>query len=286
MLGVSWPTPLGEVLSATDARDIAKHLGIRTVEELVTYYPRAYSRRGSAVDLGGLEEGETVTLVGRVHAVHTSTTRRRGTRVTRATIVDESRAAFTAVFFQARWVQSALPPGTLAMFSGTLRFYQGAPQLQHPTFLVLPDSWSPGGAPRPADPAPDREAGAPRGRAKGYSTLSEWWSHRDYLPIYPTRSGITSWRIMEGIRAVLEWLPPVADPLAPEELPDGMVSLDAALRGIHAPAPSPRSGRRTAGTASTPSGAPTRRRRWPPPWWRPRAAAASASPCSTTSPSG
>lgn len=233
MLGFSCPTPLREILPERDARALSRYLNLRTVYDLLQYYPRAYSRRGSAVDAGALEAGEMTTLVGTVLDIQTSVSRRSGIPVTRVTIQDESNGMFTAWFYRSPWVEKALPGGTLAVFSGKVAFNRGELQLQHPKYLVLPWQWAHHG-PRGNEEESSVRRCDPEQTNRAI-TLSTWWTDREYLPIYPVRAGITSWRVMEAVRAMLEWLPPVLDPLTEAELPAGVSSLDTAFRGIHAP---------------------------------------------------
>ncbi|MBC3186266.1 ATP-dependent DNA helicase RecG [Corynebacterium sp. zg-331] len=211
MLGWSDPRPLSHVLPAKEARALAKNLGVNTVAELLEYYPRLYSRYGSGVSVAGAEEGEHVTCVGQVRRVQESYTR-AGKLLTRVTLTDGTEELI-ATFFQSRWISQQLTPGTRGMFSGKLRYFRDVPQLQHPTYVLL----------------------GPIARQGTGEHVAEILEERDYLPIYPARKTLTSWRIMAAVEHTLAALPPIPESL--DEVPADLVSLDAAVRGIHQPGP-------------------------------------------------
>ncbi|WPF67083.1 ATP-dependent DNA helicase RecG [Corynebacterium sp. 22KM0430] len=210
MLGWSDTRPLTQVLPAKAARALTKHLGVHTVEELLEYYPRMYSRHGSGVSVEGAEDGEHVTCVGEVQKVEESYTR-TGKLLTRVMLSDGTHT-LVATFFQSRWISQQLTPGTRGMFSGKLRYFRDLPQLQHPTYVLI----------------------GPTAR-QGTSDMVEVLAERDYLPVYPAKKSLTSWRIMGAIEHVLHGLPPAPEPL--DEVPADLVGFDEALRGIHQPGP-------------------------------------------------
>ncbi|KQB83866.1 ATP-dependent DNA helicase RecG [Corynebacterium oculi] len=210
MLGWSDTRLLNQVLPAKEARALHKHLGVTTVEELLEYYPRLYSRHGFGVSVEGAGEGEHVTCVGEVQQVEESYTR-AGKLLTRVTLSDGTHS-LVATFFQSRWISQQLLPGTRGMFSGKLRYFRDIPQLQHPTYVLLGHT----------------------ARA-GTAEMAEVLAERDYLPIYPAKKSLTSWRIMGAIERVLHALPPAPEPL--DEVPADLVGFDEALRGIHQPGP-------------------------------------------------
>ncbi|MGX0118889.1 ATP-dependent DNA helicase RecG [Corynebacterium otitidis] len=217
MLGFRVNKSLSSLIADKDAKAVRDNLGISGADELLAYYPRAYSKNGSGVDVAGAADGESVAVVGEVIDTRTSITR-RGKQVTTLTIGD-GRGRITASFFQSKWVARQLPAGTVAMFSGKLRYYRQAPQLQHPKYLVIARPGGGGGA--SGDEEADRIA----------ARLAEM----NFLPVYPQRKRITSWRILSAVDQLLRAIPEVPEPL--DYRPDGMVSFDAALRGVHQPGP-------------------------------------------------
>ncbi|MGV0340814.1 ATP-dependent DNA helicase RecG [Corynebacterium mastitidis] len=211
MLGWSDDRPLADLFPAKQVRALKKHLGAATAQDLLEYYPRMYSRHGSGVSVEGAGEGEHVTCVGQVRDVSESYTR-AGKLLTRVTLTDGTHN-LVATFFQSRWISQQLTPGTRGMFSGKLRYYRDVPQLQHPTYVLI----------------------GPAARRGDGQHVAQVLEDREYLPVYPTRKTLTSWRIMEAIDRVLDTLPPVPEPL--DEVAPDLVGFDAALRGMHRPGP-------------------------------------------------
>src|SRR5699024_9271046 len=178
----------------------------------------AWSRHGSDVLADDAVEGDMITCVGSVLDVNVF--QRDKTHITRVTITD-GHNRFTASFFNSRWLPKVLTPGRRAMFSGKLNFYRGTPQLQHPDFLVLP---GPG----------EKMTGSGSLKTIALSGApDELFDGLDHIPIYPARAALASWRIMAAIRHILATLDPVPEPLG--EVPEGLVSFDDALRGVHFP---------------------------------------------------
>ena len=220
MLGWSDDRPLTEVLPKKEATALRKAFGYTTCMDLLQHTPRAWSRHGSDVLADDAVEGDMITCVGSVLDVNVF--QRDKTHITRVTITD-GHNRFTASFFNSRWLPKVLTPGRRAMFSGKLNFYRGTPQLQHPDFLVLP---GPG----------EKMTGS--GSLKTialYGDPDELFDGLDHIPIYPARAALASWRIMAAIRHILATLDPVPEPLG--EVPEGLVSFDDALRGVHFPGP-------------------------------------------------
>ena len=220
MLGWSDDRPLAEVLPKKEATALQKAFGYTTCMELLQHTPRAWSRHGSDVLADDAAEGDIITCVGSVLDV--SVLQRDRTHITRVTISD-GHNRFTASFFNSRWIPRVLTPGMRAMFSGKLNFYRGTPQLQHPDFLVLP---GPG----------EKMAGSGSMKTIAlYGDPDELFDDLDHIPIYPARAAMASWRIMAAVRHILATLDPVPEPLG--EVPEGLVSLDEAIRGVHFPGP-------------------------------------------------
>ena len=225
------------VIGGANAKKLEEHFDIRTVNDLVRYYPRKYSEgmtvRGEGDDLD-LEEGEHVTFVDTITETKVGdmkpqydkkTKRMRKRKWLRVTLGDH-RPKVTATFFNADWMIDKLPTDTRIMLSGEVKYFKGTMQLNHPAFLVLK---SPSG----------KEIGtkslktiAETSGATGEELLAAF--ERDFFPIYAANSKVQSWDIYACVRQVLDVLDPV-----PELLPEPfvreheLISEDRALRDIH-----------------------------------------------------
>ena len=220
MLGWSDDRLLADVLPKKEATALRKAFGYTTCMELLQHTPRAWSRHGSDVLADDAAEGDVITCVGSILSI--DELHRDRTRVTRVTLTD-GHTRFTASFFNSPWISRVLGPGRRAMFSGKLRFYRGIPQLQHPDFLILPE-------------AGEKLTGSGSLKALSlYGDPDTLFDGLDTVPIYPARAAMASWRIMAAVRHVLDTLDPVPEPLG--EAPEGLVTFDEAIRGIHFPGP-------------------------------------------------
>ncbi|MDX1884942.1 ATP-dependent DNA helicase RecG [Mycolicibacterium sp. 120270] len=235
MVGLS--DRLDFVIGRVNAKKLEEYFGLRTVNDLLRYYPRKYNEgmtvRGEGEELD-VEEGEHVTFVdtiteqkvGDMKPVFDKKRKKmRYPKWLRVTLGDH-RPKVTATFFNASWMVEQLPVGTRIMLSGEVKFFRGTMQLDHPAFLVLQ---SPSG----------REIGtkslktiAETSGAAGDELLAVF--ERDFFPIYAANSKVQSWDIYACVRQVLDVLDPVPEPLPGSFIRHaGLISEDEALRAIH-----------------------------------------------------
>jgi ATP-dependent DNA helicase RecG len=175
-------------------------LGIETVADLVTYYPRRYLDRTRQSEVAEARIGEEAVIVAEVVAVRYR--RIRGGRALVELDVNDDTGSLRVVFFNQAWRSKQLPAGTNAIFFGKLDSYRGKRQLTNPVVDLI---------------------GNRTGRI---------------VPIYPTTeaSGIAGWEYGEWIDEALRRASPIRDPLPRSFLDElNLVGRDAAFRGIHHP---------------------------------------------------
>ncbi|OEY23755.1 ATP-dependent DNA helicase RecG [Corynebacterium sp. BCW_4722] len=220
MLGFKDNRELAEVIPAKQAKAIGKALGINTCGELLAHYPRRYVHYGTGADLSDVLPGDTVTVIGTVTHSQTIPSAKQPKRpITRVTVHD-GKTEFHVTFFGSAYARNVLKPGRRAMFTGKYDTFRGQHQLQHPDFVLLD--------------GPTEATGSLRQLAH-FGDLEEIMSGREWLPIYPTVKGLTTWTIMGAVHAVLQSLPPIEEPLG--FTPIGMLPLNSAIRQIHEPGP-------------------------------------------------
>ena len=195
-------SPLSKVLGAAVARELATHLQLDTVGELVRHYPRRYLERGELSDIAGLQLGEYATLVAKVETATLRQMRQRHGQMLAVVLRDDRGGRLDATFFNPYKLRSVLKPGVRALFAGQVGAFRGKLQLTHPQFEPLP----PGDEVRP------------------------------FLSIYPATAKLQSWKIGNCVRQVLDVLDDPSDPL-PAELrrAEHLTELGPALRRIHVP---------------------------------------------------
>jgi ATP-dependent DNA helicase RecG len=202
MTDLDMDSPLPVILGGAAAKDLATHLDIHTVGELVRHYPRRYIERGQLTDIAGLQRGEYATLVARVASKTIKQMRQRHGQMMLVTLRDDHGGRLDATFFNPHRLRGIIEVGTRALFAGQVGTFQGKPQLTHPQFEPLPDGDD----------------------------------IRPFLAIYPATAKLPSWKIGNCVRQVLDVLDDPTDPLpAALRKAEGLTELGRALRRIHVP---------------------------------------------------
>ncbi len=195
------------VLASVSERKAGRlaELGVETVLDLITTYPRRYIDRTRQADVSDLQVGEEAAVLATVQSAHSR--RARTGRAVVDVVVRDDTGRLKVVFFNQPWRAKQLEAGTEAIFFGKVTEYRGARQLTNPVVDVV--------------------AGVTPGR----KTLR-------ILPVYPASAkvGLTSWEIGEFVAEALERAGEFADPL-PEEWRTriGLWERTEAFRAIHGP---------------------------------------------------
>ena len=160
-------------------------LGIETVLDLLTTYPRRYIDRTRQADVSDLRVGDEAAVLATVQSAHGR--RARTGRAVVDVVVRDSTGRLKIVFFNQPWRTKQLEPGAEAIFFGKVTEYRGGRQMANPVVDVV--------------------AGVTPGRR----TLR-------ILPVYPASAkvGLTSWEIGSFVEEALDRAGEFADPL-PEE---------------------------------------------------------------------
>jgi ATP-dependent DNA helicase RecG len=206
--------PLRPIVGEKAAKRLAT-LGpvLRTVGDLLTYYPRRYETRGELTDLAGLHDGEHVTVQAMIASVSTRPMRNRRGSIFEAVVTD-GRGQLTLTFFgkgRQDWRERQLAPGQHGLFSGQVSTFRGKRQLSHPEYELI------GSGPAGSD------------RAVEFAT--------ELIPIYPASRDIASWQIADSVRLALAAVQIDDDPL-PEDLRirHKLYGYARALQAVHRPA--------------------------------------------------
>ena len=186
-----------------DARLAAlRAVGISTVADLLTTYPRRWIDRTRQRSIIDLVPGEETLLVVTVRSCEER--RLRGNRTMVVTRVGDDTGAMSLTFFNQRWRTRQLTPGLTVAVFGRVENFRGVPQMTNPV----------------VDPVGDRT-----GRV---------------VPVYPQseKSRITTWELASLIEQALRRCSArsIADPL-PEPMRErhAMLTRFAAMSAIHRP---------------------------------------------------
>ncbi|CAN5284119.1 hypothetical protein BH09ACT5_BH09ACT5_20820 [soil metagenome] len=206
------PSPLDfrldRALGERTAAAFAKGLGLHTVGDLLSHYPRRYARRGELSALTELPRDENVTIVAEVLQVVNRPMRAKRGSILEVTISDGT-GILSLTFFNQAWRQNELRPGVRGIFAGKVGDYKGSAQLAHPDYELFDDE---------PDPA----------KAAAWAELP--------IPIYPATATIASWQIQKAVGVVLDTLGPLDDPV-PDAVRSarGLMPFGRALELIHRP---------------------------------------------------
>ena len=206
---------LSNAIGGRTAAAIEKGLGLVTVGDLVTHYPRRYALRGELTALAQLSVDENVTIVAEVLAVQERSMRERKGSILEVTISDGSDI-LSLTFFNQAWRKTELKPGVRGIFAGKVGDYRGTIQLAHPDYELFETD----------EAGDDSEASAERVRK---------WAEQP-VPIYAATAAMASWKIGKAIVELLETLPPLDDPVPGAVRSErGLMSYSRALELIHRP---------------------------------------------------
>lgn len=204
--------PLDRRLGVRTARALAK-IGLATTEDLLYYTPYRIAPRGQLMPLARVQEGEDVTLVGRVLNAHMRPMNARRGFILNVTVGEGSHELDLAFFSKSprplEYHQRRLEVGQLAIFSGKVSEYRGRLQLTHPDY-------------EPLDATAQADTSA----------------LRRPIPIYHATASLPSWKIEKAAHAVLASLneDEVGDPLPREyRQAHGLPTLYEALTSLHMP---------------------------------------------------
>ena len=201
-------TSLDRLLGDRTAKSFAKHLGLKTVSDLLQHYPRRYSSRGELTPIAQLPIGEAVTVVAEIVDVRERFMSGRKGSILEVRITD-GEAKMSLSFFNQGWRQKDLKPGMRGLFAGKTSIFNNNIQLAHPDYELFPEELT--------DEA-----------AKAWADLP--------IPIYPASSSATTWAIGRAIGVVLDTLGELEDELPAEVVKaESILTLTEAMHQIHQP---------------------------------------------------
>ena len=124
-----------------------ERLGIRTVADLIEYYPARHDRREQRT-IENLDEGMIATVVGQLTAVRERFGRRGKTLG--ATLTDNTGRCSLA-WFNAPWMADKLRPGAVVRVTGKVVEFQRLPQFVNPKIEMLGEDAEPVDESAPAE---------------------------------------------------------------------------------------------------------------------------------------
>jgi len=179
---------------------------VRTVEDLLYYFPRRYLDRRHLTPIRDLKIGDQASITGQVVGQGIRQARRRFFQVT---LTDQTGTLSLVWFHGIDWIQDRFQVGDRLAVHGRVEFYRHL-QLVHPDFDLLDEDEDP-------------------------------LNTGKIIPLYPgtaslKATGLDSRRFRRVIRGCWDRLAPVSDHFTPVFCREfGLLPRSAALRQIHAP---------------------------------------------------
>lgn len=183
---------------------VLEGMGVATLEDALTRYPRDYEDRTRIVPIASLQDGDKACICAVCGVTPSLHHVRRGMDLTKLTVFDET-GALPVTYFNNKYVAAQLREGRTYLFYGRVQGQGRLRQMVSPAF----------------EPAP--EDGAPRGHI---------------VPVYPLAAGATQRDMLRVTDAALE---AAKGETLPDCLPGflcekyGFAPLGACLRSIHRP---------------------------------------------------
>ena len=177
-------------------------LGIRTVGDLIRYYPRAYDIYEEAVPISEAEEERVQTVTGAIYG-KVQVSGNRAMQVT-SLYVKDLTGTLKVIWFRMPFLRTTLSRGGVITLRGMIVRRRDALVMEHPEIFY-----------------PSGKYEEKRGTMQ---------------PVYPLTSGLSNNTVMKAVKQALESLPLEREPL-PEQirLKYHLAEYNYALRGIHFP---------------------------------------------------
>jgi len=198
-------TRLGSVLRTTKTHlQRLETLGVKTVDDLLKYFPRAYTDNSNYVNIIDMRIDEINTVLGKVKSLVTIKTR-TGIKMTRGVFYDET-GSIEVMWFNQPHLQRMLPRDQDIVLSGKLKLSGGKLTFQSPSYEIL-------------------------------DKYKEQVHTGRIIPVYPETEGITSKWLREKIKPLINEWAKLYEEYLPEEIlkEEGLVSLRKAIKNVHFP---------------------------------------------------
>jgi ATP-dependent DNA helicase RecG len=131
--GLSMPVRFLKGVGPARAKTFAQ-LGVRTVGDLLEYFPRDWRFASEPIKINQLQEGQSATIVGQVESTDYQSYRQPP--IFEAMLADDSGVC-RIVWFHGGYLRNQLKPGVMIMASGKVALYKHQLQMTNPKFVVL-----------------------------------------------------------------------------------------------------------------------------------------------------
>jgi len=118
---------------------VFEQLGVKTVSDLLEYFPRDWNFAPPAIKINQMEPEQTATIIGQIESTDFRSFHRPS--IFEVMLADDTGLC-RAVWFNGSYLRNQLKPGQVLMASGKVALYKHQLQLTNPKFLILDESVS------------------------------------------------------------------------------------------------------------------------------------------------
>ncbi len=198
-------TPLSKVLRTNKQHlDTLKELNLQTVDDLLKYYPRAYTDASDYTQIIDMKLDETNTVLGTLKTFHTIRTR-HGKHITKSIFQDET-GSIEVIWFNQQHLQRILPRNKEIVLSGKLKLTGGKLVFQAPSYEIL-------------------------------NKYQEQVHTGRIVPVYHETEGLSSKWLREKIKPLVDEWANLYEEYMPEKIlkAENLLDLKTAIKNIHFP---------------------------------------------------
>ncbi len=180
-----------------------EHLGLRTLEDLLYYFPRRYDDYSRLKTINRLEYGDELSVVGMVKSVFNRTIKGGKMTILEA-VIDDKTGVLRLSWFNQPWLERSIQPGVQLVVSGKVDMYLGRLCMNNPDWELLEQ---------------------------------EHLHTSRIVPVYPLTAKVTQKNLRRLMhQTVTFWAPRVADHLPTTVVREaGVLPLPEALLQVHFP---------------------------------------------------
>lgn len=205
-LPLTLQTPLVDAVGAAAAKKL-KTLGLVTVEDLISHWPRRWRERGEEIDLALVPDGEPATASVLVRSAFLRKMRNGRQMYICKCITSHGRELEVSIFSPWQAKKDGIVEGARVTFSGKVKSFRGKRQMSSPEYFLETE-----GGPSSSDLA---------------GTI---------VPVYPATAKASSEFVWEQVTTVLEQVGPLEEHLPIDLLIDrDLPGYDWAVRTMHQP---------------------------------------------------
>ncbi len=199
-----------------------EHLGLNTVEDLLTYYPYRYDDFSNLTDSMEAEIGTKVTLKGEIWSIRNIYTRTR--KVLTQAIFNDGKSPIELTWFNQQYLIKSIKVGDKLQISGKLQKYKNKLTIVAPVWEKMTENIEFGMQNVELKPEKDSEL----------STLNSLHTGR-LVPIYSETEGLSSKWLRTKISQILPQVKHEFQDIIPEKIRKDLLPYPEAIQKIHFP---------------------------------------------------